>query len=126
MEEQHKDILRKHRVFLRREISADRLASDLYAAEIFDEEDVDEVNAATTRQQRAERLLDILTHRGPDAFVCFYQLLQKTCRHVAEKILTPYSGILTCNTHICIYFSCEKNEVIKLIHVHCSLLCTVK
>ena len=92
MDEQHREILRKHRVLLRRELSADRIASDLYAAKIFDEEDVCEVNAARTPQKQAETLLDILTHRGPDAFRCFYESLQKTARHIADTIYSPYTS----------------------------------
>lgn len=92
MEDRHKKILRKHRVLLRREISAEKLASELYSANIFDEEDLHEVNGERTPEQRADTLLDKITRRGPGAFSCFYQSLKNHRQDLAVQILTPFSG----------------------------------
>lgn len=92
MEDQHKQILQRNRVLFRRELSAEKIAIELFSANILDQEDLHEVKGATTPEKRADTLLDLLPRKGPEAFPLFYKSLQKSRQDLADKILTPFSG----------------------------------
>lgn len=81
MEEEHRTILRKNRQHLIRDLEPLKILNDL--AEIFDEDDRDEVKAESTRKDQVEVLLDKLPKKGPKVFEDFLRALNKRQPHLA-------------------------------------------
>lgn len=89
MEDIHRDILRKRRDALLRDIEPLKLLNSL---DVLDDDDREEVKMQKTRTERAETLLDMLTRKGPDAFQNFVAVLSRSQRFLAD-ILIKDSGI---------------------------------
>lgn len=85
MEEEHRTILRKNRQLLIKDLEPWKIVNDL--AEIFDEDDRDEVKAENTRKEQAEALLDMLPRKGPTAFKQFLRALNKRQPHLATPMV---------------------------------------
>ncbi|KXJ20965.1 caspase-3 [Exaiptasia diaphana] len=90
MEQIHRDALRSNRVALIRDLEASKVASNLYGAGILDENDKDTVQAKSTREERAQTLLDMLPRKGPKAFNAFCDALIDISPHL-ERLLNPSS-----------------------------------
>lgn len=90
MDEEHRTILRKNRPHLIRDLEPLRLLNDL--AEIFDEDDRDEVKAENTRKEQVEAFLDKLPRKGPKVFEDFLRALNKRQPHLASPMIDE-SGI---------------------------------
>ena len=85
MEEEHRTILRKNRQHLIRDLEPLKILNDL--AEIFDEDDRDEVKAECTRKEQVEVLLDKLPRKGPKVFEDFLRALNKRQPHLAYPMI---------------------------------------
>ena len=90
MLEEHRNILKRHRVDLVRDLEPSKVLNDLY--ECLDEDDREAVKAHSTRVARAEELVDMIPRRGPEAFQCFVAALYKRQRHLAMPLIEE-SGI---------------------------------
>lgn len=90
MDEEHRTILKKNRQHLIRDLEPLKLLNDL--AELFDEDDRDEVKAENTRKDQVEALLDMLPRKGPTAFEEFLRALNKRQSHLATPMIEQ-SGI---------------------------------
>ena len=88
MEEEHRNILRRNREKLLKDLEAKKVASLLYAREVFSLEDKADVNSKSTNAERNEALLDALPRKGPKAFRVFCDILQEVSPHL-EQILRP-------------------------------------
>eukprot|EP00058_Branchiostoma_floridae_P027474 XP_002612965.1 hypothetical protein BRAFLDRAFT_74750 [Branchiostoma floridae] len=77
MDPAHRDILRKHREFIVRDLNVDRVKGSLIQNEVFRTGDWDYIAAAGrgTRYDKASELMDELPTRGPNAFWCFCEAL---------------------------------------------------
>ncbi|XP_074615788.1 uncharacterized protein LOC141875405 [Acropora palmata] len=85
MEEEHRTILRKNRQHLIRDLEPLKILNDL--AQIFDEDDRDEVKAESTRKEQVEVLLDMLPRKGPKVFEDFLRALNKRQPHLAYPMI---------------------------------------
>ena len=90
MNEEHRIILRKNRQHLIKDLEPVKVLNDL--AQIFDEDDRDEVKAETTRKDQVETLLDMLPRKGPTVFEEFLRALNKRQPHLASPMIEE-SGI---------------------------------
>ncbi|XP_068721685.1 caspase-3-like isoform X2 [Montipora capricornis] len=88
MDEEHRQTLRRNRGILLKDLEAKRVASLLYAREIFSEDDKDEVNAKKTPLEQRETVLDTLPRKGPKAFQVFCDILLEVSPHL-EAVLRP-------------------------------------
>ena len=77
MDDKHRSLLRSNRMDLMRDLDGERVASYLYAQDVFSEEDKEIVNAELTPQRKNEKLLDILPKRGAKAFNIFCDILRE-------------------------------------------------
>ncbi|EDO26471.1 predicted protein, partial [Nematostella vectensis] len=75
MEQKHRNLLRKNRVALARDLEPREVLNYIFQEGVFSERDIETVNSLTTRQTQAERILDILPRRGPRAFPVFCDAL---------------------------------------------------
>lgn len=75
MNDRHRDILRKNRPTLNRDLEPDRLL--VYLTTILSESDIEEIRQEGTREKKANKLLDMLPRRGPHAFNAFKEALRK-------------------------------------------------
>ena len=88
MDEEHRQTLRRNRGILLKDLEAKKVASLLYAREIFSEDDKDEVNAKKTPLEQRETVLDTLPRKGPKAFQVFCDILLEVSPHL-EAVLRP-------------------------------------
>lgn len=75
MDDKHRDILRRHWSELRRDLEPTKLLPFLVS--ILDVTDEQEVKVKPTREDRIDKLLEILPRRGPKAFDEFVKALQE-------------------------------------------------
>ncbi|XP_032238419.2 caspase-3 [Nematostella vectensis] len=78
MEQKHRNLLRKNRVALARDLEPREVLNYIFQEGVFSERDIETVNSLTTRQAQAERILDILPRRGPRAFPVFCDALYQS------------------------------------------------
>ncbi|EDO41263.1 predicted protein [Nematostella vectensis] len=78
MEQKHRNLLRKNRVALARDLEPREVLNYIFQEGVFSERDIETVNSLTTRQTQAERILDILPRRGPRAFPVFCDALYQS------------------------------------------------
>ena len=88
MNDQHRNLLRRNREALLRDLEPSRVASSLYSKGIISDEDKEEVNAKATIREKAETLLDMLPRKGPQAFDTFCEVLREVSPHL-EVLLKP-------------------------------------
>lgn len=75
MEDQHRDILRISRIRIRRDLEPERLLPYL-VGKCLNEIDEQEIRNKSTREERCDQLLGMLTRRGPNAFRDFVEALK--------------------------------------------------
>ena len=90
MDEKHREILRRQRPNLRRDLEVMKLLPKLFS--VLDPEDEEEVKAEPTRRKKVDKLLNILPKKGPKAFDVFVKGLQEIQPFLAAPLLR-YSGI---------------------------------
>lgn len=85
MNDKHRDILRRHWSSLRRDLEPTKLLP--YLVNVLDVTDEQEVKVKATREDRIDKLLDILPRRGPKAFDEFVKALQEVQPFLASPLL---------------------------------------
>ena len=90
MDDKHREILRRQRYNLRRDLEVMKLLPKLFS--VLDLEDEEEIKAEATRRKKVEKLLDILPKKGPEAFDVFVRGLLETQPFLAAPLLRN-SGI---------------------------------
>ena len=88
MQEEHRELLREHRMKICRDLEAKTVASHLYSKRIISETDNEEIQVQKTNQERSEMLLDKITKKGPNAFETFCNILKEVQPHL-EQLLRP-------------------------------------
>ena len=91
MEEEHRAILRKHRVAILKDLEVKKVLNRLT---VLGDEDRDEIKAGRTRMEQASALLDMLPRKGSNAFKDFLSALFEIAgqEHLA-KLLIKDSGM---------------------------------
>ena len=90
MDDKHREILRRNRTDLVKDLEPLKLLNDL--GECLDEDDREEIKALTGRKSQAEKLLDMIPRKGPKAFQCFVAALYGRQKHLAEPLIEE-SGV---------------------------------
>ena len=85
MDDEHRDILRRHWSSLRRDLEPIKLLP--YLVNILDVTDEQEVKVKATREDRIDKLLEILPRRGPKAFDEFVKALQEVQPFLASPMI---------------------------------------
>ncbi|KAJ7371918.1 hypothetical protein OS493_022015 [Desmophyllum pertusum] len=85
MNDRHRDILRRHWSSLRRDLEPMKLLPLL--VNVLDVTDEQEVKVKATREDRIDKLLEILPRRGPTAFDDFVKALQEMQPFLAAPLL---------------------------------------
>ena len=75
MDEKHRDILRRNRSALIKDLEPKKILHHL--VDVLDEEDEENIKAKKTRMKASHELLDMLPRRGPKAFGVFKEALRK-------------------------------------------------
>lgn len=75
MEKKHRELLRRNRVALVQDLDAKQLLNYIWQEGILTDNDVETIKVESTRNARAEKLLDIIPRRGPKAFDVFCEAL---------------------------------------------------
>ena len=91
MDDKHREILRRQRSNLCRDLEVMKLLPKLHS--VLDTEDEEEVKAEGARRQKVDKLLNILPKKGPEAFHVFVKGLQELQPFLAAPLLR-YSGIV--------------------------------
>ena len=99
MNERHRDILRRHWSALRRDLEPVKLLP--YLVNVLDVTDEQEVKVKATREDRTDKLLEILPRRGPAAFDEFVTALQEIQPFLATPLVkeageSPSNGSRHC------------------------------
>lgn len=94
MDKNHKELLRRNRERLVEDLEALSLLSYLFQEHTLSENDVDLIKAERTRSLQAEKLLDIIPRRGPQAFHNFCRALERGDgqNHLLALLKTPGSA----------------------------------
>lgn len=90
MDDKHRDILRRHWSELRRDLEPTKLLPFLVS--ILDVTDEQEVKVKLTREDRIDKLLEILPRRGPKAFDEFVKALQEAGQSFLASPLIQEAG----------------------------------
>ncbi|XP_033845722.1 death domain-containing protein CRADD [Periophthalmus magnuspinnatus] len=78
MDKRHKELLRKHRLWLSEQLLvSETIVQFLYQEDILTQVQVEEIECQSSSKQRVLKLLDILPVRGPRAFQVFLQSLDE-------------------------------------------------
>ncbi|XP_020782235.1 death domain-containing protein CRADD [Boleophthalmus pectinirostris] len=78
MDKRHKELLRKHRLWLSEQLLvSETVVQFLYQEDILTQAQVEEIECQTSNKQKVLKLLDILPARGPQAFHSFLQSLDE-------------------------------------------------
>lgn len=86
MDDTHRDILRKSlRPILLKDVEPRKLLP--YMGNVFDQTDEEKIKAQTTRTDEVDKMLEILTRRGPNAFDEFVLALLRTKSHLASALI---------------------------------------
>ena len=118
MEQRHRDLLRKNRIALAKDLEPKYLLGHLFQHGVISENDMERIKAEKTRTSQAEKLLDTLPRRGPKAFGVFWDTLYEIegQRHLALALKTniadPSTGKYILST--CYWF--QFNSVVKARH----------
>ena len=91
MNDRHRDILRRHWSTLRRDLEPMKLLP--YLVNVLDVTDEQEVKVKATREDRIDKLLEILLRRGPAAFDDFVKALQEVQPFLAAPLVQE-SGMI--------------------------------
>ena len=90
MDDKHREILRRQRPNLRRDLEVMKLLPKLHS--VLDTDDEEEVKTEAARRKQVDKLLNILPKKGPEAFHVFVKGLQEIQPFLAAPLLR-YSGI---------------------------------
>ena len=86
MDDSHRAILRNRlRPILRKDVEPRNLFQ--YLGDVFNQTDEDEIKAEKTRTDQVDKMLEILTRRGPNAFDEFVGALLSTQPHLASALI---------------------------------------
>ena len=86
MDDTHRDILRNIlRPNLLRDVEPRKLLP--YMGNVFDQRDEEEIKAQKTRTDEVEKMLEILTKKGPNAFDEFVEALSRTKSHLVLTLI---------------------------------------
>ena len=85
MNDRHRDILRRHWSALRRDLELMKLLP--YLVNVLDVTDEQDVKIKVTREDRIDKLLEILPRRGPEAFHDFVKALQEVQPFLAVPLV---------------------------------------
>ncbi|XP_048864307.1 death domain-containing protein CRADD [Brienomyrus brachyistius] len=87
MDPRHKEVIKKHRLYLSEQILIDdTIVQYLYQEDILTESQVEEIQSQVTNKKKTLKLLDILPTRGPLAFDAFLKSLDGEFWWVKEKL----------------------------------------
>ena len=78
MDKKHRELLRKNRLALVQDLEAARLLNYLFQENCLSENNVENIKVQPTPRTKAEKLLDILPRKGPQAFDVFCRALANT------------------------------------------------
>ena len=120
MSQEHKDMLRKNRVFLIEELDPEPIIQRLFQINMIPKAILEDIQALPTNYHKCIALLDQLPKRGPKAFQNFCRILSAVGQpHIRSKIqpegakwcvdlrtVITYDGI-TLGLHK--YYQCEKH-----------------
>ena len=81
MEDKHRTILRLYWSNIRENLEPKEILSKLVT--VLNETDEEEIRAQSTRQERCDKLLEILPRRGKNAFNVFVNALDTEAQHLA-------------------------------------------
>ena len=115
MNDKHRDILRRHWSSLRRDLEPVKILP--YLVNVLDVTDEQEVKVKATREDRTDKLLEILPRRGPAAFDVFVKALQEVQPFLANPLLQE-SGKINysfCNTTVEILLPPSLRDLCKLL-----------
>ena len=84
MEQKHRTILRHHWSSIRDNLEPKNILPKLVTVLIVTDEE--EIKAQPTRQERCDKLLEILPTRGENAFYVFVSALAKEARYLARDL----------------------------------------
>ena len=85
MEERLRQILRRHLSNIRMDLEPENILPNL--VEILTEKDEEKIKAQSTRQERCDKLLDILLRKGRKAFTVFVEALKGEAPHLASDLI---------------------------------------
>lgn len=85
MEHKHRIILRQHWSHIRVNLEPDNILPKLVT--VLTATDEGEIKAQFTRQQRCDKLLEILPRRGPTAFKVFVEALEEEAPHIGHVLI---------------------------------------
>jgi len=85
MEQKHRTILRLHWSSISDNLEPKNMLPKLVTVLI--ETDEEDIKAQSTRQERCDKLLEILPRRGPTAFKVFVEALKQTVPHLAVDLI---------------------------------------
>ncbi|XP_044167659.1 caspase-2-like [Acropora millepora] len=91
MDERHRELLIRNRKALMKDLDAWSVSIYLYQEQILSEIDFQLIKAERIRLFQAEKVLDIIPQRGPDAFNAFCEALKETDgqKHLLALLVTP-------------------------------------
>ncbi|XP_067020545.1 uncharacterized protein [Acropora muricata] len=81
----HRTILRDYRSIIVKNLEPNNILSKLVT--VLTEKDVAEIREQSTRQERCERLLEILPRKGPNGFTVFVEALKEEAPHLASDLI---------------------------------------
>lgn len=87
MNDMDKTRLRLNRSLILQDVRVEDVQDFLYEKGVISEEDMDKCgNVTKTRREKIGCLLDLLPHRGPEAYEVFCSSLQETYPWIVEKL----------------------------------------
>ena len=87
MAQEHKDVLRKNRVFLLEELDPEPVIQRLFQNNLISKTALEDIQALPTNYRKSVALLEQLTKRGPCAFANFCRALSASGQnHIRHKI----------------------------------------
>ncbi|XP_044167656.1 caspase-2-like [Acropora millepora] len=94
MDKRHRELLRSNRRKLMADLDAWSVSNYLFEKNILSVSDFQLIRAGKTELIQAEKVLNIVPQRGPDAFDTFCQALRETDgqRHLLDLLITPGSA----------------------------------
>ncbi|XP_078596458.1 death domain-containing protein CRADD-like [Branchiostoma floridae x Branchiostoma japonicum] len=87
MEQRHRDILRRNRVKLVKNVKVQHINNFLIQEDVLTDTMVEEIMAEKTSHGRVEQLLDTLVTRGPKAFMMFCKSLEELYGWLSKDLL---------------------------------------
>ena len=87
MDEIHRQVLRKQRLTMLKDLETVGVLDHMYQSGSLSEDDCAQVKISGTRRERCQRFLDMLPRRGDNAYHVFLRALEKeSLSHLAEEL----------------------------------------